>query len=334
MKPGICLLMGDPSGIGPELVVKLLVRLEEYDSAKVLLLGDRWIFEKARKSVGTNIQIPAITHPDQFAESPSPVFLETDFLRPGDLIPARATFESGTAALKSLRLAVDLAKNGFIDGICYAPLNKEALHLAGMQFPDELRFFAHELGHAGDSGELNVMGDVWTSRVTSHVPLSEVSRLVTVPAVLKAIRLIHRTMQKSGIAAPRIAVAALNPHAGDGGNFGREEIDVIGPAVSEAAAHGIDAQGPFPADTIFLKLRDGLFDAVVTMYHDQGQIAMKLMGFQRGITVAGGLPLPIATPAHGTAFDIAGQCRADVGAMVEAFKLVVRLAGNSRIRVV
>lgn len=328
MKPAICLLMGDPSGIGPELVVKLLARPEEY-AAKVLLLGDRWIFEQARELVGTSIQLATITRPDQFAESPSPAFLETGFLRPNDLIPSRPTLESGTAVLNSLRLAVDLAGRGCIDGICYAPLNKEALHLAGMQFPDELRFFSHELGHAGESGELNVMGDIWTSRVTSHVSLSEVPRLVTIPAVLKAIRLIHRTMQKSGIAAPRIAVAALNPHGGDGGNFGREEIDVIGPAVSEAAANGIDAQGPFPADTIFLKLRDGLFDAVVTMYHDQGQIAMKLMGFQRGVTVAGGLPLAIATPAHGTAFDIVGQGRADVGAMVEAFKLVVRMAGNS-----
>ena len=147
-------------------------------------------------------------------------------------------------------------------------------------------------------------------------------------SIRKAIRLIHRTVRKSGIDSPRIAVAALNPHAGEGGNFGREEIDVIRPAILEAPPNGIDVDGPFPADTVFLKLRDGVFDAVVTMYHDQGQIAMKLMGFQRGVTVCGGLPIPITTPAHGTAFDIVGQGRADVGAMIEAFRLAIRLASD------
>jgi 4-hydroxythreonine-4-phosphate dehydrogenase len=203
------------------------------------------------------------------------------------------------------------------------------MHLAGLQFSDEMRFFVHELGHRGDCGEINVLGEAWTSRVTSHVPLSKVLRLITTASVRKAIRLIHHTRVTVGINAPRIAVAALNPHAGEGGSFGQEEIDVIKPAIIEAAAKGINVTGPYPSDTIFLKLKDGLFDAVVTMYHDQGQIALKLMGFQRGVTVAGGLPIAITTPAHGMAFDIAGKGRADVGAMVEAFKLIIRLAGSS-----
>ena len=201
--------------------------------------------------------------------------------------------------------------------------------MAGFPFPDELRFFAHELGHRGDAGEINVLGNAWTSRVTSHVPIAEVPRLITAASICqKAIRLLHQTVRKSGIDSPRIAVAALNPHAGEGGNFGREEIEVIRPAILQAVAEGINVDGPFPSDTVFLKLRDGMFDAVVTMYHDQGQIAMKLMGFQRGVTVCGGLPIPITTPAHGTAFDIVGQGRADVGAMVEAFRLAIRWALN------
>jgi 4-hydroxythreonine-4-phosphate dehydrogenase len=327
MRARVCLLLGDPSGIGPELIVKLLHRAEEHGLAKVLLLGDRWVLEEAQRVVGVKLELACVASPGQFTTAPNSAFMETNFLPPGAVVPARATAVAGAAVLKSLKSALDLAKSGSIDGICYGPLNKQALHLAGMQFPDEMRFFVHELGHKGDSGEINVLGEAWTSRVTSHVPLSEVPRLITIASVQKAIRLIHHTMVAAGINAPRIAVAALNPHAGEGGNFGREEIDVIKPAITEAAAKGIDVVGPFPADTVFLKLKGGVFDAVVTMYHDQGQIAMKLMGFQRGVTVAGGLPIAITTPAHGTAFDIAGQGRADVGAMVEAFKLAIRLAG-------
>ncbi len=330
MKPAIGILLGDLSGIGPELVAKLLARTEDIASARVLVIGEHWALERAQLIAGIAPETVRISHPDQFGAFPVPAFLETNFITPDEVVPARATAQAGAAVLKSLRLAVDLAQKGIIDGICYAPLNKQAMHLGGLEFPDELRFFAHELGHSDDSGELNVLGDIWTSRVTSHVSMAEVPRLITRESVRKAIRLIHRTMAKAGIDSPRIAVAALNPHAGDGGNFGREEMDVIEPAVREAVANELHVEGPFPADTIFLRLRDGFYDAVVTMYHDQGQIAMKLMGFQRGVTVSGGLPVPITTPAHGTAFDIVGKRLADVGAMVEAYKLVVRMADRSR----
>ena len=329
MKPKVVLFMGDPSGIGPEIVVKLLSRAEEHSVANLVVMGERWAFEDAQRIAGVRIELPSITSPDQLEATPL-AFLETNFLQQNELIPAHATAQAGAAVIKSLKLAIDLSKKGKIDTICYAPLNKQAMHLAGLQFPDELRFFAHELCHTGDSGEINVLGNAWTSRVTSHVSLSEVPRLINTESIQKAIRLIHHTIKKSGIDAPRIAVAALNPHAGEGGNFGREEIDIIRPAILEATAKGFNVDGPFPSDTVFLKLKDGLFDAVVTMYHDQGQIAMKLMGFQRGVTVAGGLPIAITTPAHGTAFDIVGQGQADAGAMLEAFKLAIRLAGCSQ----
>jgi 4-hydroxythreonine-4-phosphate dehydrogenase len=330
MKPRVGLLMGDPSGIGPEIIVKLLSRAKEHGEAKVVVIGERWAVEEAQRIVGVKLELAQVTSSDQFETSSVPAIIETNFLQPNELVPGCATAQAGAAVIKSLRLAIDLVKKGSIDAVCYAPLNKQAMHLAGLQFPDELRLFAHELGHTGDSGEINVLGNAWTSRVTSHVPLSEVPRLITTESIQKAIRLIHHTMKKSGIGAPRIAVAALNPHAGEGGNFGREEIDVIRPTILKAAANGLNVDGPFPSDTVFLKLKDGLFDAVVTMYHDQGQIAMKLMGFHRGVTVSGGLPISITTPAHGTAFDIVGQNRADVGAMIEAFKLAIRLAGCSQ----
>ncbi len=328
MKPRVLLFLGDPSGIGPEIVVKLLSQKQELLAANVLVAGERWAFEDGQRIAGTRIEIPSIASLDQL-ESTGLAFLETSFLQQDELVSGCASVQAGTAVIKSLKLSIELAKRGVVDAICYAPLNKQAMRMAGLPFQDELRFFEDELGRTGVAGEINVLGKSWTSRVTSHVPISEVSRLITRESILEAIGLIHETIQKSGTSAPRIAVAALNPHAGEGGNCGREETDLILPAILDAAAKGMNVSGPFPADTVFLKLRDGLFDGVVTMYHDQGQIAMKLMGFQRGVTVSGGLPIAITTPAHGTAFDIAGKGQADPGAMIEAFRMAIRLAVGS-----
>jgi 4-hydroxythreonine-4-phosphate dehydrogenase len=179
--------------------------------------------------------------------------------------------------------------------------------------------------------EFNVLDKLWTSRVTSHVSLKDVSGLVTREAVTQGIELLMSAIRRAGVAAPRIAVCGLNPHNGDNGSFGREELDVIGPAVDEARSRGLPVEGPFAADTIFLKLQGEhpAYDGVVTMYHDQGQIAMKLMGFWRGVTVQGGLPFPITTPAHGTAFDIAGQGIANPGAMQRAFELACRMGASN-----
>ncbi len=328
MKPKVLIFLGDPSGIGPEIAVKLLSRTQELLDANVLVVGERWVFENAQRTAGVKIEIPSIASLDHI-ENPGLAFFATDFVPQSELVLGRASPQAGLAVIKSLKLSVDLAKRGIVDAICYGPLNKQAMQMAGLPFPDELRLFAHELGHTGVAGEINVLGNAWTSRVTSHVPISEVARLITRERIQEAIGLIHETIQKSGISAPRIAVAALNPHAGEGGNCGREEIDMIIPAILDAVTEGINVSGPFPPDTVFLKLRDGLFDGVVTMYHDQGQIAVKLMGFQRGVTVSGGLPIPITTPAHGTAFDIVGKGQADAGAMVEAFRLAVRMASGS-----
>jgi 4-hydroxythreonine-4-phosphate dehydrogenase len=233
---------------------------------------------------------------------------------------------AGAYVLDGFRQALALARAGALDALCFAPCNKQAMHAAGLAFEDELRFFAHELGCAGYVGEINATGDLATTRVTSHVPLRAVADLITEDAVLNATRLAHRTLRAAGKHHPRIAVAGLNPHAGDGGVFGREEIEVIAPAIARARAEQIAASGPFPADTVFVRARDGAFDAVVTMYHDQGQIAMKLMGFERGITILAGLPVPITTPAHGSAFDIAGTGSARVDALREAYLTACRMA--------
>jgi 4-hydroxythreonine-4-phosphate dehydrogenase len=174
--------------------------------------------------------------------------------------------------------------------------------------------------------EFNVLDGLWNARVTSHVPLSAVPALITHEAVLNGLRLTDGSLKGSGLASPRIAVAALNPHAGDGGNFGHEDDDVIAPAVAAAKAEGIGADGPFPSDTVFVRATRGDFDAVLTMYHDQGQIAMKLIGFDRGVTLLGGFPFPITTPAHGSAYDIAGKGVANLGASRAAILLAAKMA--------
>ncbi|MCS9042325.1 4-hydroxythreonine-4-phosphate dehydrogenase PdxA, partial [Pseudomonas aeruginosa] len=240
---------------------------------------------------------------------------------------SEASAVGGRYSLETLALALELTRSGRTDAILFGPLNKTSLHMAGMDHSDELHWFAERLGFGGPFCEFNVLDDLWTSRVTSHVALAEVPGLLSQERVGEAIRLIDDALRRSGLARPRIGVCGLNPHNGDNGSFGREELDIIAPAVQKAREQGIAADGPYPADTIFLKVQGDAraFDAVVTMYHDQGQIAIKLMGFSRGVTVQGGLPIPIATPAHGTAFDIAGQGRADVGATRQAFEIACRM---------
>jgi 4-hydroxythreonine-4-phosphate dehydrogenase len=218
---------------------------------------------------------------------------------------------------------MDAALRGEIDAICFAPLNKFAMKQGGLQHEDELHHFAEHLGVTGYFCEFNTLGGLWTSRISSHVPKQR---------IVDASELIYRALQSNGLTSPRVAVAGFNPHNGDGGTCGREEIEVIAPAVAELNERGLPVSGPFPADTIFLKARDGEFDAIVTMYHDQGQIALKLMGFSQGVTVQGGLPIPITTPAHGTAYDIAGLGRANVDAMARAFLMACRMGEAFRTR--
>jgi 4-hydroxythreonine-4-phosphate dehydrogenase len=205
------------------------------------------------------------------------------------------------------------------------------MRLAEPSYDDEINFVRDALKHAGAASEFNVLGGLWNARVSSHIPLSKVAASITKEAILRALALTAASMRAAGFAKPRIAVAALNPHAGDGGNFGREEIDIIEPAVRAAVEKGLAAEGPFPADTVFLRAKNGQFDAVLTMYHDQGQIAMKLMGFDRGATLIGGFPFPICTPAHGTAYEIAGKGIANAGAGEQALLLAARIARRQQL---
>jgi 4-hydroxythreonine-4-phosphate dehydrogenase len=327
-RPRIVLTLGDPAGIGPELVARLLAEPANRQKAQVLLVADPDEVEEGMRIAGC--RFPFRVTSDAGRErggDDTPVLLDArgDWKKP--FARAAVTANAGRYAIETLRVAVTLAMKGAADAVCFAPLNKAAMHEAGLGHPDETHWFVQMLHPEGPVGELNVLDGLWTSRVTSHVALKEVAGLITRERILDAIRLLHASLVRAGVAAPRIAVCGLNPHNGDNGSFGREEIDVIAPAVEAARAQGLPAQGPYPADTIFLKSKE--VDAIVTMYHDQGQIAMKLMGFWRGVTIHGGLPVPIGTPAHGTAFDIYGQGAANPGAMQAAFDLLSRLAASS-----
>jgi 4-hydroxythreonine-4-phosphate dehydrogenase len=218
---------------------------------------------------------------------------------------------------------------GLVGRHLFAPFNKHALRLGGLTQEDELRHLQQRLNVPGFVCEFNITGGLWTSRVTSHVPLRDVAALITVPAVCDAVRIIDNALRTPVWRQPRIAVSGLNPHAGDGGSIGREEIEVIAPAVQQLQAQGIDARGPYSPDTVFIAARRGDFDAVVSMYHDQGQIAMKLMGFEQGVTLHGGLPVPVATSASGSAFDIAGRGVAKIEGLQAAMDLCVRMAPAS-----
>ncbi|MEJ6393905.1 4-hydroxythreonine-4-phosphate dehydrogenase PdxA [Gymnodinialimonas sp. 2305UL16-5] len=324
-KPRLAIIPGDPSGIGPELMARLLNSDGVRDAAEILLIGDGHLWRQGAEQADLPVD------PVGIGEGDVPGFeglchLDMETIAPTEVKRAEVTVESGRSALRTLDKALDLAMVGHVDGVLFGPFNKAALTAAGLNAEDEHRYMARYLGFDGYHSEINVLDELMTTRVTSHIGLKDVADNISGDGVRRAVTLAHDTLVQSGKTRPHVAVAALNPHAGDNGKFGREEIDILEPVVAEFQDRQMHVTGPWPSDTVFLKAKVGEVDAVVTMYHDQGQIAIKLMGFDRGVTVAGGLPIPVTTPAHGTAFDIAGQGVANPGATRAAFDLLVRLA--------
>jgi 4-hydroxythreonine-4-phosphate dehydrogenase len=322
--------MGDPAGISPELLAKLLVERDLTASARIVIFGDRRILDGGAKVAGVAVDIDTVAAETEVGPNPTrPVLVDLQNLDPADVTHGQPTLSGGRFATENFRRALLYAAAGKAQAVLFTPFNKKAMRLAYPAYDDEIRFIADVLEDDSPAREFNVLGQLWNARVTSHMPLSEVAHAITVDAILRNLSLADTCMRTAGFARPRIAVAGLNPHAGDGGNFGREEIDVIEPAVKEAIGRGYAVEGPFPADTVFLRAKRGDFDAVLTMYHDQGQIAMKLMGFDRGVTLVGGYSFPICTPAHGTAYDIAGQGIANLGATRQAMLLAVAMAARA-----
>ena len=327
-RPTIALAMGDPAGVSPELTAKLLCLEDVRAAANIVVFGDRRILEEGAKVAGLTLDVSYVSPEADFDATLRPVVIDLKHLSPADVKRGEATAEGGAFALENFRRALVMAQQGKADAVCFTPFNKKAMRYVYPGYDDEIRFISEVIGFNGHAREFNVLGKLWNARVTSHIPLAQVASTISVEGILSELALTDRTLRNAGFDKPRIAVAGLNPHAGDGGNFGDEEIKIIEPAVNIAIERGFDASGPYPADTVYVRAKGGAFDAVLTMYHDQGQIAMKLMGFDRGVTFMGGLPFPVCTAAHGTAYDIAGKGIANIGASREAVLLAARMAAQ------
>ena len=318
----IAVTLGDAAGIGPEITVKLLARDDL--PVRPLVIGDPGIVEKAAASLGLALEIRTIATPGQAEPRAGRIDIIAPHPPLPDIAPGRLDAACGAAAFAWIRHAIDLANAGRIAAIVTAPINKEALSLAGVPYPGHTEMLADFSG-AGDIAMMLANDDLRVVLVTIHLALREAIDRITFDSELKAIRLAAEAARAYGIAAPRVAVAGLNPHAGEGGLFGREEIEFIAPAIAAARAEGVDASGPWPGDTVFMQARKGRFDIVVAQYHDQGLIPVKYLGLEDGVNVTLGLPFVRTSPDHGTAFDIAGRGIADPASLLAALGQAVRL---------
>ena len=329
-KPNLAIIQGDPAGIGPELLIKLLTDSEVRERANIVVVGAPEVFQRGQDTVGETVECDHVLEFDADALQESGLLhLDLSIEGIGNVPQSTVSESGGQSSITGLHTAFELFSNGSVQGVCFMPFNKESMHLGGNEFTDELGFARHFFGTKNRVSEFNVAHGMWNGRVTSHVPMKDVPALLSKEKICEAIDLANTTLRNAGYERPRIVVAGYNPHAGDGGLLGMEEIEIIQPAVKAMQERQMAVTGPLPADTLWLKVRDGEYDCVVTMYHDQGQIAIKLLGFDQGVSVLAGLPVPLATPAHGTAFDIAGQNKANVVPAKNAFMMVCDMAGRT-----
>jgi 4-hydroxythreonine-4-phosphate dehydrogenase len=319
-------MMGDPSGIGPETVVKVLAQEATHQMCRPLVVGHPKVMNDICAVVGASLQFGAISDLSHARFSPPDI----DVLCPEGIVVEQVTWGKvdpamGRVSGLCLATAFQLAMDGHVQGVVAAPLHKEAFHRAGYDYPDELAFLA-DLSSSPDPVIMGVAGSVWTVAIAEHVAFRDILALIKKDRILGHIAKMHKTLEQTGISSPRIAVAALNVHAGEGGLLGREEIDEIEPAIQKARDAGMRVEGPVPADMVFVRAFRGDFDGVVCMHHDQANIARKLQPMNQSATIFIGLSVAYGTTAHGTAFDIAGQGVADPGSLQAALKYVVRLS--------
>lgn len=330
-KPVLGIFLGEAAGIGPELVAKVIADGTASKYCRPIIIGDARVLELGQKIAGVSFPYEVITDAGEadWDHCKCPL-IDLHNFDPKDLVMGKIDTVSGFATGQSLVSSMKLLKAGKIDGFVFAPLNKEAFKKGGWHVEDEHYLFAEQLGCLDrPRGLLNVLNDLWVFRVSGHVPFRDIVKYVTPENVGRSVQLCHDTLRMAGYANPRIAIAALNPHAGDGGTCGSEEIDVLIPLIEKYRKAGMDMYGPVSADTIFVHAFNREYDAVVTLYHDQGQIATKLHAFDVGVTVAAGLPYAITTPEHGTAFDIAGKGIAKTLATEHAIRIAATMAATT-----
>jgi len=331
----LAITMGDPAGVGPEIIVKacrrLLPRIEGGE-LRLLVIGHRSALHAAQTLLHETLAFAA--------DEDAPLGFIAAGEEAAPIVFGRIAPEAGRFAYLAVARAVELALAGRIDAIVTAPLNKEALNLAGHHYAGHTDMLA-ALTDTPSSVMLLAHGDMRVGHVTTHVALADVPKLLTPARLRRTIELTHAAVRDLGIAAPRLAVAALNPHAGEGGLFGRQDIEITAPVVDQCRSDGLDVSGPVPGDTVFVKLRGRQFDAVVAMYHDQGHIPVKLLGFDvdpvsgtwralSGVNITLGLPVIRTSVDHGTAFDIAGKGIANEESLIEAIDYAERLAATRR----
>jgi len=324
-KINVAILLGDPSGIGPELISKLLAE-KIINKANIIVIGEKNILEAGNKITRNSNNLKLVENFDQINfKDGNKFFLDISKGKNHNYKTAECSEQSGKSVLEALNVALDLAKKNKVQAINFGPFNKTSMKLGGNKYADELHLMAEKLDVKNFFCEFNVVDNFWTARVTSHMPISEVPSHIKKEKIIKPIKLINEAMILNGVKKPRVAVQALNPHA----EFGTEEKDEIIPAIEEAKQLGIDADGPLPCDTSFITaFKNKNYDCIVGMYHDALQSGLKAFGFDRGVTVQGGLPVPITTPAHGTAFDIAGKNKANLEPTLNSFKIALKMAEN------
>jgi 4-phospho-D-threonate 3-dehydrogenase / 4-phospho-D-erythronate 3-dehydrogenase len=339
MKRHLAITMGDPAGIGPEIIVKACAALEGRLNAgdlRLVVIGSGPSLLRARNQLGADVSFVEVGEADN--DWPNLCFLQAD-AEGEPILPGVLSADGGRFAFKAIESGVRLALAGRIGGIVTAPLNKEALNKAGYHFAGHTEMLAELTGVRG-SVMMLAHGNMRVSHVSTHVALQDVPKRLTPERLRYVIDLTDKALQGLGLERPKIAVAALNPHAGEGGLFGRQDIEVSEPTIAKAVADGLNVVGPVPGDTVFVKLRAGQYDAVIAMYHDQGHIPVKLLGFEvdpatgrwqelSGVNITLGLPIIRTSVDHGTAFDIAGKGIANERSLIEAIEYAERLAASA-----
>jgi 4-hydroxythreonine-4-phosphate dehydrogenase len=332
-RPLIAITIGDAAGIGPEVVTRALLSAEVYRLCRPVVIGALPPMRRAVALVAGGTQLRRVANPGEATGQLGTIDLvDLGNLAETELTYGQVSAACGRAAMEFIAHAATLATSGQVRAMVTAPINKEAAALAGYTDVGHLEFLARLTG-ATRYATMLVSGRLRAVHLTTHHSLAEACRLVTRDRVLSRLELTHDSFTGWGFTSPRIGVAALNPHGGEGGMMGREEIEAIGPAVEAAAALGINARGPFPADSIFNRALAGEFDAVLAMYHDQGHIAIKVHGFAESVSVALGLPFIRTSVDHGTAFDIAGKGTADARSLEEAIRVAVGLCEQGTLAV-
>ena len=329
-RPLLACTMGDPAGIGPEVIVKAFLSAPLHEWCRPLVVGDTHCLEQVVHSLdaAAALAVRAVDGPSDGTYT-SGVLDVLDLANvSADVRPGELSAEAGGAAMAYVLRALELARAGAVAGIVTAPINKEATQLAGYKDMGHMELFGRMLD-APEQATMLVSGKLRTVHLSTHYSLRAALDRITQERVLSRIRLTDQHFRAWGLAQPRIAVSAINPHGGEGGHLGREEIEEIEPAVAAACAAGIAATGPLPADSVFVRAMRGEFDAVIAMFHDQGHIPVKVHGFEESVSVALGLPIVRTSVDHGTAFDIAGQGIADPTSTIEAIRTAAQICAGT-----